>query len=190
MINYMQEMLYKMKIIQAVSFIRKLKIYFLYLSAFPKCERKPFSTIHKMQKNGKTDLWYAKKNGRFAGFGTTINGSDIVLLDYFAIAKNRRGKGIGSQMLSELRNLYPGKGFFLEIEKVYPDAQNFEETSRRKQFYLSNGMKEMGTDAKLFGIDMELLGFDCQLSFDEYRDFYRTNYGEFAAENIRHITSE
>ena len=179
-----------MKILQAKSFVQKLKIYSLYLSAFPKCERKPFSMILKMQRKGKTDLWYAEKNGKFAGFGATINGKDIILLDYFAIAKKRRGKGIGSEMLGALRNLYPEKGFFLEIEKVYKDAENFEETSRRKQFYLLNGMKEMGTDAKLFGVDMELLGYDCHLSFNEYREFYRTNYGEFAAKNIRHITSE
>jgi len=189
MINYMQEMLYKMKIIQAENLLKKIKIYRLYLSAFPKCERKPFSMILKMQKKGKTDLWYAEKNGRFAGFGATINGKDIILLDYFAITKNMRGKGIGSEMLVALRNLYPEKGFFLEIEKVYTDAENFEETSRRKQFYLSNGMKEMGTDANLFGVDMELLGYDCRLTFDEYRDFYKVNYGEFAAKNIRHITS-
>ena len=51
-------------------------------------------------------------------------------------------------------------------------------------------MTELGTAAKLFGVDMELLGYDCSLTFDEYREFYRTNYGEFAAKNIRHITSE
>ncbi len=179
-----------MKIIRAETLIKKIKIYLLYLQSFPKCERKPFSIILKMQKKGKTDLWYAEKNGKFAGFGATINGSEIILLDYFAIAKKRRGKGIGSEMLGALRNLYPEKGFFLEIEKVYPDAANFDETNRRKNFYLSNGMAETGTDAKLFGVDMELLGFDCHLTFDEYREFYRVNYGEFAAKNIRHITSE
>ena len=190
MINYMQEMLYKMKIKQAKNIIQKIKIYRLYMSAFPKCERKPFSIILKMQKKGKTDLWYAESDGKFVGTGATINSDDIILLDYFAISPKNRGKGIGTELLKALRSLYPDKGFFLEIEKVYEDAENAAERKRRKNFYLSSGMKELGTNAKLFGVDMELLGFDCSLTFDEYREFYRVNYGEFAAKNIRHITSE
>lgn len=189
MLNYMQELLYKMKIVQAKNIIQKLRIYRLYVSAFPKCERKPFSIILKMQKKGKTDMWYAESGGNFAGMGLTINGDDIILLDYFAICPQRRGKGIGTELLKALRNLYPEKGFFLEIEKVCEDDGNLHERRRRKNFYLAAGMTELGTDAKLFGVDMELLGFDCSLTFDEYREFYRINYGEFAAKNIRHITS-
>lgn len=179
-----------MKIIQAKKLIHKLKIYRLYMSAFPKYERKPFSMILSMQKKGKTDLWYAESDGKFIGMGATINGDNLILLDYFAVSQKYRSKGYGSQILQKLRDLYPGKGFFLEIEKVYKDAENYHERHRRKQFYLNVGMKELGTYAKLFGVDMELLGYDCSLSFDEYREFYRKNYGEFAAKNIRHITSE
>ncbi len=179
-----------MKIIQAHKLIHKLKIYRLYMSAFPKCERKPFSIIMKMQKSAKTDVWYIEKDGKFVGMGTTINGKNLILLDYFAISEKSRGRGYGSDILKSLRNLYPDKGFFLEIEKTYPYAENAAERIRRKDFYLRAGMKELGTDAKLFGVDMELLGYDCSLTFDEYREFYRINYGEFAAKNIRHITSE
>ena len=178
-----------MKIIQAKKFIHRLKIYRLYMSAFPKCERKPFSMILSMQKKGKTDLWYVKSGGKFIGMGATINGDDLILLDYFAVSEKCRCMGYGREILKRLRSLYPGKGFFLEIEKTYPDAENADERLRRKNFYLTAGMTELGTDAKLFGVDMELLGFDCSLTFDEYREFYRKNYGEFAAKNIRHITS-
>ena len=179
-----------MKIIQAKKLIHKLRIYRLYMSAFPKCERKPFSMILSMQKKGKTELWYAESCGKFIGMGATIDGENIILLDYFAVSEKNRGMGYGSEILKLLHELYPGKGFFLEIEKTYPDADNAAERIRRKNFYLSAGMKELGTDAKLFGVDMELLGYDCSLTFDEYREFYRKNYGEFAAKNIRHITSE
>lgn len=176
-----------MKILQAKNIFHKFKIYMLYMSSFPKCERKPFSVILSMQKKGKTDLWYIEKDGKFTGMGATINGKNLILLDYFAISKKCRGQGVGSESLKQLRKLYPDKGFFLEIEKVFLDADNFEQRKRRKQFYLNAGMKELGTDAKLFGVDMELLGCDCSLTFDQYRDFYRSNYGEFAAENIKPI---
>ena len=42
----------------------------------------------------------------------------------------------------------------------------------------------MNTYANLFGVNMELLGVNCQLSFEEYRDFYLNNYGRFAYDHI------
>ena len=58
---------------------------------FPKEEKKPFYIIYSMQKKGKSDVWYCVENGKFAGLVITINGPDKILLDYLAVAKNRRG---------------------------------------------------------------------------------------------------
>ena len=64
-------------------------------------------------------------------------------------------------------------------------AENYEERKRRKQFYLSNGMTPMNVFVDLFGVDMELLGFDCSLTFNEYHDFYRDNYNAWAADHVK-----
>ena len=64
-------------------------------------------------------------------------------------------------------------------------ADNFEERKRRKQFYLSNGMIPMNVFVELFGVDMELLGFDCSLTFEEYHAFYRDNYNAWAADHVK-----
>jgi len=162
-----------------------LKVYGLYQSAFPASEKKPFSMIRTMCKKGKSDVWYCVEDGKFAGLVITINGPDEILLDYLAVAKKRRGQGIGSKMLKAMREQYAGKGVFLEIEIVDEAAENFEERKRRKQFYLSNGMTPMNVFVELFGVDMELLGFDCCLTFEEYHDFYRDNYNEWAAEHVK-----
>ena len=37
----------------------------------------------------------------------------------------------------------------------------------------------------LFGVEMELLGINCCLTYDEYYSFYIENYGDFAAKNIQ-----
>ena len=162
-----------------------LRIYRLYQSAFPASEKKPFSMILSMQKKGNSDVWYCVENRKFAGLVITINGPDKVLLDYLAVAAKRRGQGIGSQILKKMREQYVGKGVFLEIEIVDKAAENYEERKRRKQFYLSNGMTPMNVFIELFGVDMELLGFDCTLTFEEYHDFYRTNYNEWAAAHVK-----
>jgi hypothetical protein len=32
---------------------------------------------------------------------------------------------------------------------------------------------------------MELMGFDCHLTFEEYHNFYRDNYNQWAADHIQ-----
>ena len=159
----------------------------LYKRAFPIEERKPFSVITRMQRLGKSDVWYFEEDGAFLGLATTINGDDRVLIDYFAVSEKQRGKGNGGKMLRALIEHYSPKGVFLEIEIPYEDSENYSERIRRKSFYLRTGLTEMGTRAKLFGVDMELLGTGFSMTFDEYRSFYLENYGRFAYDNIKPI---
>jgi len=162
-----------------------LQIYRLYQSAFPASEKKPFSMIRTMYQKGRSDVWYCERNGKFAGLVITINGPEQILLDYLAVEKKHRGQGAGSQILWAMREKYAGKGVFLEIEIVDEAADNFAERKRRKQFYLSNGMTPMNVFVELFGVDMELLGFDCTLTFEEYHAFYRDNYNAWAADHVK-----
>lgn len=179
-----------MKLIKARKLAQWIKIYRLYQKAFPVNERKPFFIIRSMQKKGKTDVWYLEKEGTFVGFATTINGSDRILLDYLAVVEKKRGKGIGTEMLKLLRTQYEGKGVFLEIEQLCADAPNAEERIRRKRFYISCGMKELNVSARVFGVEMELLGWDCTMDYEDYNLFYRDNYSEFAADHIQRCDDE
>ena len=160
-------------------------IYKLYNKAFPRSERKPFSMILQMYRKGNSDVWYFTRGGKFAGLIITINGNDHILLDYLAVEAHQRGTGIGSEILQLMRKQYAGKGVFLEIESVYEESENQAERIRRKHFYLSNGMKSMEVFVWLFGVKMELMGFDCCLTYDEYHAFYRDNYNQWAADHIQ-----
>ena len=159
-------------------------IYRLYQKAFPASEKKPFSLIVKMYRKGTTDVWRFTRNGKFAGLIITINGESHILLDYLAVEESQRGTGIGTEILQLMRRHYAGKGVFLEIESVYERSKNQAERLSRKHFYEKSGMKSMGVFVWLFGVKMELMGFDCRLTYEEYHDFYRTNYNEWAARHI------
>lgn len=174
-----------MKMIQARRPIHWLRLYRLYRRAFPAFERKPFSMIRSMQKKGKSDVWYFEKEGKFAGLVFTINSDEVILIDYLAIVAQRRGEGIGSAIIKQLHEHYGNKGIFVEIESVFDECENKEERLRRKHFYLSNGLVPMKVMVVLFGIEMELLGINCCLTYDEYYSFYKDNYGDFAAKNIK-----
>ena len=169
-------------------FFRWLRLYRLYLDAFPREERKPFGIIYKMYRQNKTDVWYLMADGKFAGMAATINGSALVLLDYFAVVESLRGQGIGTSAMTALQECYQNRGFFVEIESTKADASNREEREKRKQFYCRCGMKELNTEANVFGVEMELLGSRCSLDFEEYRAFYRDNYGIWASEHIEPIS--
>lgn len=161
-----------------------LKLYRLYLSAFPASERKPFSVIANMHRKGKTDVWCMEKRGELLGFASTVNSENLILLDYLAVDEKHRAEGIGSQALLELKTIYRGKGVFVEIESTCEPASNREERQKRKQFYLNCGMVPLNVTAVVFGVKMELLGWDCRMDFDGYRAFYRDHYSPWAAEHI------
>lgn len=160
-----------------------LRVRLLYRQAFPRYERKPFHIIRRMNKEGRTDVWLAEKDGHFAGLATTINGGDVILLDYFAITKKLRRKGVGSRFLQALLDKYAGRGLFVEIEAADRDDPTGEK-HRRKAFYLRNGLTDMNVVAILFGVRMELLGQGCSLDFDGYRAFYHDHYNAWAAEHV------
>lgn len=169
---------------QVSSLPQWIRIYCLYRRAFPRYERKPFSIIRSMWKKGKTDVWYFENSGRFAGFAATINDSELILLDYLAVSKNMRGQGIGSRILSVLKEFYGGKGLFVEIESAYEAVPNREERLRRKAFYLKNGMQPSCVMASVFDVNMELLCWNCSVDFSTYHAFYRDNYSQWAAQHI------
>lgn len=161
------------------------EVYKLYQKAFPKSEKKPFSVILKKYREGKTDIWRFTRSGGFAGIIITINGNAHILVDYLAVDESQRGTGIGSEILGLMRKHYAGKGIFLEIESVYEECDNKAERIRRKHFYEKCGMQSMEVFVWLFGVKMELMGFDCRLSYEQYRDFYRVNHSSWAAEHIQ-----
>lgn len=164
---------------------RWLALYRLYLSAFPRSERKPFSVMLKKYREGKMDLWCLEKGGRFLGLVITINSPSLILVDYLAIAENVRGQGIGTAAIAAIGERYKGRDIFLEIESVYEDTPDRPNRLRRKAFYLRCGLTPMKVMVRLFGVKMELLGFgSCRIDYNTYHAFYRDNLGRWAADRI------
>ena len=167
-----------------------LRVYLLYLQAFPAYERKPFSRIVSMAKEGRTDLWIIRRGGRFAGFASTVNSPDLVLLDYFAVCKSLRGQGVGSAALKAILDRYAPGGVLVEIESTRIPSDNRQERENRKQFYVNCGMTPLGTEADLFGVRMELLGYRCMLDFAAYKEFYLKFYTRLAEKHVNPVKEE
>ena len=161
-----------------------LHLWRVYMEAFPASERKPFSMIVQMYKAGKTDIWCLTEDGAFRGLAITINSPDLILLDYFAVGKAFRGRGIGHKALAAILEHYRDRGVFLEIEDPELPGADQPMCCSRKAFYRSCGLEELGVKAVLFGVPMELLGVRCSLTFDGYREFFRKHYAEYVADHV------
>ncbi len=160
------------------------RLWRLYMQAFPASERKPFSMILKMRRAEKTDVWCLEETGEFRGLAITINSPDLVLLDYFAVDEKHRGQGIGHGALKAILDQYEDRGVFLEIEDPELPGVDQPLRQRRKAFYRSCGLEELGVKALLFGVPMELLGVRCAMTFEGYREFFRVHYNPWVADHV------
>ena len=161
-----------------------LRLYVLYRTSFPPAERKPFLTILKKYRSGSTDVWCIRQGRHFLGFASTMNSPHMVMLDYLVISKKRRGTGIGTEAMKQLMARYSDRALLLEIESPYEPGDDQILRRKRKVFYLNCGMESLHIMAEVFGVPMELLGKNCSLTFEEYRNFYRDFYKPQAANHI------
>lgn len=158
----------------------------LYRSAFPRVERKPFRLILRQCEKGEAEMFAIETNdGKFTGLAFTVKYNDIVMLDYFAIHPNARGKGIGSRALQMLKARYADSRFILEIESTDEPCKNLETRKKRRSFYLRNGMKPSGFTAHVFFTDLEIFTAGEPVTFEEYRGLYRSHLGEKMAKKIK-----
>lgn len=82
------------------------EIHALYETAFPAGEKNPFSMIVSGQETGLVEILAVEENDEFLGLAIMAKAGDRVLLDYFAIADEVRGHGVGSAALQALRERY------------------------------------------------------------------------------------
>ena len=157
----------------------------LYKESFPRNERKPFFLILKKRKQGYADIISIKaadksaEDERILGEAIIVKNGDIALLDYFAISPDFRGRGIGSQALKLLQKRYGNCRFILEIESTFHPAPDAEQRTNRKNFYLRGGMGCMDYLISLFGVEMEIMTYGCEVAFEEYYAFYETTFGRY-----------
>lgn len=106
----------------------------LYYESFDKDERFPFWLLKKCSKEKNVKFNVIYKKDKVIGFQYIIEYDNIAYLMYFAIEKNQRNNGYGSEILKNINKSY--KNVLLSIEKV--NEKVFDIKNKRKQFYLIN----------------------------------------------------
>ena len=130
---------------------------------FPPAEIKPFSTIRAMHERGEyLGLGMLTAEGgilAYAFFVICRPDGQAVLLDYFAVDKDRRGEGIGSRMLREIIERFADIPVLLESEDPDHACDEADRKKREKRlsFYHRNNALDTGVRAWVFDVDYRVL---------------------------------
>ena len=99
--------------------------------SFPKDERRDRDEQRNIAENPAFRALTAEENGAVIGFMTFWVISDCIYIEHFAISRERRGKGLGAEMIKRFCERFCGRRIVLEAE---PPALG-EIAARRVEFY-------------------------------------------------------
>lgn len=109
------------------------------IEAIPECER---NSLDDLMDTG-AEVLGIFLDGLPVGYFVLREFRSIVYLAYFAVRREYRSKGIGSQALAKLIDAYKGRGITVEFEAP-PGSEPDGMAVRRRDFYLRNGFRETG----------------------------------------------
>ncbi|MBR4501694.1 MAG: GNAT family N-acetyltransferase [Clostridia bacterium] len=127
---------------------------------FPPDELKPLESMERSWRKGAYDCYGLFDGDDILGYAFFVCRDRDLLLDYFAIDKERRDRGLGSLFLRQLADHVRGANCAV-CEVQDPDkaesAQDRIERERRLRFYLRSGFRQTELTSVLFGVNYRIL---------------------------------
>ncbi len=152
----------------------------LYIEAFPRGERAPFSIMKRKIDSGCADFWNMFDGDKWIGWTYCITYEDMVYVFYFAIDKFERGKGYGTAGINALKEKYAGKRLFLALEdKDEENIPNREQRVKRHQFYINCGLTDLPYRLKEANMIYCIMGINGKVEPEEYKELIRNYIGGF-----------
>lgn len=115
------------------------KVRALYEEAFPENERIRWE--HLLTDLNNVDFYAYYDEDRFVGLTYAYRKGNIVWWFYFAVCKELRGKGYGTEIIQQIVQQYKDDVLMLDIEDPKQVADNSAQRNQRYNFY-----KRMGFD--------------------------------------------
>lgn len=128
---------------------------------FPRAERRPLGAIQSLYARGRYSCQIMEEDGELLAYACFIGDPALpyLLLDYFAVVSERRGSGIGSRFLAEIRDGCRLGGIIIETEQPKNEnpPEELETRERRIRFYLKCGAVMSDYVWRAFGVDYNLM---------------------------------
>ena len=137
---------------------------------FPRSEIKPWFKIERMYRNGEYCAVGATDGEEILGYAFLVErpGVGHMLLDYFAVSESRRGSGIGTELISYLKDNADTDGILVETEDIEmtTDEGELRERERRDRFYTERGAVKTGIRSRVFGVDYAIFNIPVNAETD------------------------
>ncbi|MCR4622239.1 MAG: GNAT family N-acetyltransferase [Clostridiales bacterium] len=157
----------------------------LYLSAFPRCERFPWSMLRHRAEKGSSELLTLDNDGENVGFAYVITDDRLAYLFFFAVREDCRGMGLGTETIKLLLKRYNGKRFFIALESLEKTAPNYDERVRRHNFYLSCGLVDLPFRIQEASMIYSAMGAGCEIRPAEYISLMDSFFGKTLRKILR-----
>lgn len=127
-------------------------------------ELRPWHSVKHLTEQGCYDTFACREEGQLVAYAAFARCETGVLLDYFAVVPQLRGKGVGSRFFRELKGVFPqfeAPCIFIEVESLESASSPEEREVRRRriQFYQRCGCEETPIFAHLFGVEYQIMTF-------------------------------
>ena len=127
---------------------------------FPPDELKPLDTIRRLWIKRAYECFGLFDGKGISGYAFYLRSDRNCLLDYFAIAEERRNEGLGSLFIRQLSGLVQEADCIVaEVEdpETALDGETKRLRERRLRFYLRNGFRKTALTSTVFGVDFRIL---------------------------------
>ena len=131
---------------------------------FPADELKSLSAILSLYHRGEYDVLGAYESEAMVAYALVFRPTDdsVALLDYLAVEPEYRSRGVGSELLGNLRIHYAATAEALMIECERPQtAPDQSQARKRIEFYTRAGAVLTEVCIWLFGVEYSILFIPC-----------------------------
>lgn len=150
----------------------KAKVQRIYIKSFPLFERVSLEPFFNSVSDG-VEIFALSDEEDVVAFFCTLRKDKYYYLFYLAVDEDKRGKGIGSDILSAVIKNARGATVFLDCEGIYPGCKDRAARVKRLCFYHRNGFKEIGPLKTWRGEKFRTLVYgDKEISEQEIEDFW------------------
>jgi GNAT superfamily N-acetyltransferase len=155
---------------------------------FPPEELKPIDIIKKLIKKKIYMCYGLYDNDKLLAYALLVISKSYLLIDYYAVCKEYRSAGVGSEFLNLLKEQFKDyNGIIVEVEKVEcaPDEEERVIRERRITFYNRNGMRMTNISVLLFNVNFSIMCF-CNDELDDgcIREGLEDIYKQIIPENL------
>lgn len=170
-------------VLQSYEYAETLKN--IYLDSFPADERRDWDEILELTQHPHFNLYSIISNHKPAGLITVWKWPELTFIEHFAVSESLQGKGIGSEVLHQLKQATATR-IILETEEPLTES-----SKRRIAFYNRVGFHlcleeyfqpAYASDQR--AVKMKLMSYPVQITYPEFKAIRARLYKEVYNRNI------